>query len=149
MLRTLADSLLVLTISGNVILGLLLVYNHWWVRYNWLTLSAILSVLADFVLQYLHFNTHSAYEPVRQFLFYALWLILDVLVIWEAYRLRNKVVQYCTEVQLGLAILWPMLKRAELHWTAYWLCEFSLIFNVFCIGWFIVIFRKEARYAND
>lgn len=67
-------------------------------------------------------------------------------MIWEAYRLKNRVVQYCTEVQLGLAILYPLLVKAHLLWTAYWFAEFTLAFNVITIGWFIILFKEDSRY---
>lgn len=147
-MRILADIILFLTLSGNVILSLLLVGNRWWIRYNWLTISAIMAILADFAMQFIHFHDHPSFEPLRIFLCYALWPILNILVIWEAFRLGNKVVQYCTEIQLGLLIGWPLIQRAGWHWTAWYVEVISAIFNVFVIAWFITIFRHEAHYES-
>lgn len=145
MLRVLADSLLALTLSGNVILGLMLWRNGWYIRFGWLTASAWLSVLSDLVLQHAKYHVHPHFEPLRQFLFYTVFVMLYVCIIWEGWRWKNKAVEYLTGGELFLLILWLSLRGVK-PWWAYYSQFVAVGFNLVCIIWFIIIFRREAHY---
>lgn len=134
------------SICGNVMLTLLLVGRGYYIRFGWLTLSTALAVAVDALMWWCHTYDHQLFEPLRLFIFYALFWLLNVLVIWEAYRLREPRVQVPVEIQLGLAVVALLTHRFHFPWFTYYLECFSRLFNLCVIVWFISIFSKENRF---
>lgn len=136
----------ILTLCGNVALALFLIGREYYIKYGWLTLSTVLAVLVDTGLWWMHTNHHTLFEPLRLFIFYCLFYMLDALVIWESWRLRDRRVQVPVELQLGLAVIGLLSHRFHFPWFTYYLECFARLFNLCVIAYFISIFSMENRY---
>ncbi|HEY3620744.1 MAG TPA: hypothetical protein VGK96_28405 [Candidatus Sulfotelmatobacter sp.] len=147
MLLRLALLVWILSLIGNVVLALFLVCWRYYIQWGWLTISTIAAVFCDFLLFKCHFLYNPAYEHLRFFIFYVLFWVLDALVIWEAYRLRNKLVQTLVEIQLGLALAGMLLKHLPFPWTAYYLELFARFFNLIVIVLLLNMFHRRSDYA--
>jgi len=137
----------IVTLFANTILTLLLIFNGWYVRYGWLTLTCLLAVVADGVMWWCHTYTHSLYEPLRLFIFYFLFYALDALVIWEAWRWNNRRVRLPMEILLGVSLVVIATKKADLLWVTYFLECGLRWFNMLITLYFISQFRREAKYV--
>ena len=138
----------IVTLIGNVVLSLLLVAHQFYIRFGWLTLSTVLAVLVDFLLWWCHTYNHILYGPLRLFIFYALFWLLNVLVIWESWRLAERRVRIPVEIQLGIALGCLLAQRFDFpHFTYYFEC-FARGFNLLVIAYFINIFSKENRFYD-
>ena len=136
------------SLLGNAILLFLLSWREWYIRYNWLTISVAASIVVDLLLMRAHSQSHPLYEPIRIFVFYALFYVLDVAVIWEAWRLRDKRVRVPVEIQLALSLTALLAKHTQFVLVAYFIeCSLRWI-NLCVIIWFISIFRKEIDYGR-
>src|SRR5271170_7924815 len=136
----------ILTLIGNVVLSLFLVAQNYYIRFGWLTVSAVAAVAADGLLWWCRANNYALYEPIRLFIFYALFWILNVLIIVEAWKLGERRVRIPVEIQLGLAIAGLLTHRFDFPWFAYYFECFTRFFNLCVIIYFITIFSQENRY---
>ena len=136
----------ILTIIANVVLALFLIGHYYYIRFGWLTVSATASVGADFLLWWCHANNHALYEPIRLFIFYALFWILDVLIIWEAWKLREGRVRIPVEMQLVLAIIGLLTHRFYFPWFTYYFECFARFFNLGVVIYFVSIFSRENKF---
>jgi len=138
----------ILTLVGNVVLALFLVGQRYYVRFGWLTISTVLAVAVDALLWWCHVYTHTLYEPLRLFIFYALFNILNILVIWESWKLGERRVRVPIEIQFGLAMVALLAHHGNFPWFTYYFECFTRLFNLIVIVWFITIFSKENRYER-
>lgn len=138
----------ILTLIGNVTLALFLVAQCYYIRLGWLTVSAVVSVAVDFLLWWCHANNHALYEPLRLFIFYALFYLLNALVIWEAWKARERRVRIPVEIQLGLAVVGLLAHRFHFPYFTYYLECFSRLCNLCVIVFFVTIFSKENKFHD-
>jgi hypothetical protein len=136
----------ILTICGNVALALFLVAHSYYIRFGWLTVSTTLAVAVDALLWWCHTYNHHLYEPLRLFIFYCLFWMLNGLVIWEAWRAREPRVQIPVEIQLGLALVGLLTHRFHFPWFSYYFECSARIFNLCVIAYFVSIFSKENKF---
>lgn len=133
------------TLFGNAILLLLLTWREYYIRYNWLSISVAVSIVVDMLLLKAHTQSHPLYEPLRIFIFYGVFYILDVAVIWEAWCLRDKRVRIPVEIQFAVSLAALLAKHTQFVWGAYFIeCSLRWI-NLLVILFFCWTFRTENR----
>ena len=75
----------IVTVAANVVLALLLFGREYYIRFGWLSASTVISVAVELgLLWWCHTNNHILYEPLRLFIFYCLFYLLNALIIFEA-----------------------------------------------------------------
>jgi hypothetical protein len=136
----------ILTLIGNVTLALFLVAQSYYIRFGWLTASTVIAVAVDALMWWCHTYNHHLFEPVRMFIFYALFWLLNVLVIFEAWKLGERRVRIPVEIQLGLAIVGLLAHRFHFPFFTYYFECFTRFFNLCVIIYFVTIFSQENRY---
>ena len=131
---------------GNVSLALFLFGRQYYIRFGWLTLSTALAAIVDALLWWCHTYNHPLYAPLRLFIFYCLFWMLNVFVIWEAWRLREPRVQFPVEAQLLLALIGLVIHRFHAPYLIYYYECGTRIINLCVIVWFVSIFSKENKF---
>lgn len=135
-----------MTPVSNVGLCFLLVFRGWSGRLQWMTLWTALAVAADALFWSLHATHHSLYAPLRIFAQYWLFNILMGLVIFEAWRVGVKWLEYLVGIQLAMSFV---ALYAHLHgdrWAVYYIECFNVTFNLLGIWYCAYRFRGENRY---
>jgi hypothetical protein len=134
-----------MTLIGNIILSLVMLWRGYWVRYGWLLTWAILSVLADVFIQNIHSQHHSLYAGLLD-LTYWLFIILKILVFFESWLLKNGRVFIPILFQSGMDLIAHVVHQTDFRWT-YWYMECGLRFtNLLIIYWFILLFKEEPKH---
>ena len=135
------------TAIGNVILSILLFARKYYIRYGFLLLWCISSVLIDGLALYGMIKGASLYPHYWLFIRYLLTFAIEALVIFEAFRWREWRVEYPVSIQLFLGILSLVLTNS-LHygWAVYYFECFTRFFNMGTILWMVFIFSKEFRH---
>ncbi|MDE2101611.1 MAG: hypothetical protein KGL39_30475 [Patescibacteria group bacterium] len=135
-----------LTVLGNLFLALTLIHRQHFIRYGWLTLSAVLAVLADAALSFIY---RTSYYPPTIVTLRFLWLAVNGMVILEAFTLKNHLVQYVTEAVTVVEIFLLVAKKAGFLWTVYYV-ECGLRYaNLAIIALLVISFSKEPFYELE
>jgi hypothetical protein len=135
-------------IIGNLILVWLLIWHGWIGRLQWLSITTGLAVLVDCLAYFIHGFDHKLYEPLRVFVIYWMFPILELLCAWEAAWVGFKWLEWLMLVQVGLAVIGGL---AHLHgdpWPIYRLEIFADWVDVAGIMLCVWMFRGEANYER-
>lgn len=92
-------------IIGNVILVVLLLWREWYSRLPWFTFMSALAVVIDCLAYFIHGFDHSLYNPLRIFMIYWLFPILEFICAWEAFRVRLKWLEWLMLIQVAVALV--------------------------------------------
>ncbi len=141
------DIIVAFGIIGNIIIVLLMLYRGWAGRLQWFAIMTALAVLVDCLCYFIHGFDHQLYAPLRVFMLYWLFPILEAVCAWEAHWVGIRWLEKLMLVQVGLAVIALL---AHLHgdsMTVYRLEMFIIYVNLAGIIWCISKFRKEANYA--
>jgi hypothetical protein len=137
------------TIIGNLILMWLLIWQGWSGRLQWFTVMTALAVLVDCLCYFIHGFQHALYAPVRIFVIYLMFPLLEAVCAFEAWRVGFKWLEWLMLIQVGLAIITLL---AHLHGdsrTVYELEIYATYVNLAGIIVCILMFRNEANYARQ
>lgn len=135
------------TVCSNVILALLLVGLKHYVRYGFLTLWCVSSVLIDFLAGWGHSHGISLYPAFWLFVRYVFTFAIETVVILEAFKWRERRVEYPVSAQLFLGIVSLVITHTLSYgWSVYYFECFTRVFNLAVIVWMLFIFHQEPRY---
>ncbi len=79
-----ADIIVAITLIGNVFIVLLLLHRGWSGRLQWFTVTTALAVLVDCLFYFIHGFDHKMYGPLRVFVVYWMFPLLECVCAWEA-----------------------------------------------------------------
>ena len=136
-----------LTSAANVILGLLLLFNGYYVRYSWLFFSCVFSVIVD-MFGYFALTRDSAHYDLIFRLVYLAMIGINILIIWESFKLNDLRVRVPIEIELGMELVTFLAVKTEFHMAAYDMQCGLRVVNLLVIFWLIWIFRKEPFYET-
>lgn len=137
-----------ITLCGNVILALLLTGLRHYIRWGFLLLWTISSVAIDFIGWYGQYH-HSInlYPQFWLFTRYAWTFVIEAVVIVEAFKWRERRVEYPVSAQLFLGIVGlVILHSLKYCWPVYYFECFTRLFNLSVIIYMLSIFAKEPQY---
>ena len=136
----------VLTMIGNTILVLLLVWRGWSARLQWLTITSLLAVAADFIWFFL--NTISAwlYDESRIIVVYWFFQVLFGLIVFEAWKANVKGLERLFVVQFSSSLICLFAHQHGYTHAVYQMENCNTVLNLLGIIWCIFRFRGEPRY---
>ncbi len=126
------------TVAVNVILALLLVSRNHFLRHKWLTLWAVLSVLADPLLWFIHSELHPAYDFSLR-LSDLLFIGLKLAIVFN----ERPLIRMPIELQLGIELAAYLVQRAGLLWPAYLMICGLRIYSLLVLCWIVFLFKGE------
>jgi hypothetical protein len=135
----------ILTVIGNFSLAMILLWRGWYIRYSWLFMACLYSVMCDAIEWYSRTYDSPHYPELwRVILFIALGF--NFAIIWESFCNKNMRVCIPVEWQLGIELIAFLAEKAQFLWIAYYIQCFLRVSNLAMIVWFIWIFRGEPFY---
>ena len=135
----------IITTLANVVLALFLVGFRHYIRWGWVTLWTVSSVIIDGFAWWAYFHT-STYPQFWTFNRYVLTPLIESCVIWEAFKWREPRIRVPVEFQLGLVVIGLLMHRLLTPWGVYYLECFSRFVNLGVIAWLCSYFCEETRY---
>lgn len=143
---TQADVLVISTIAGNASLCLLLLWRGWSGRLGWFTFMTGLAGVMDCLFHFIHDFSHYLYAPLRIFVVYWMFNVLTALVVYEAWRVRVRWLEWLFSVQLFVSLIALFAHQHGDKATVYWIEMFYVYLNLCGILWCIMKFKGEPRY---
>ncbi len=143
-----AEILVAITLIGNVFIVLLLLHRGWSGRLQWFTVTTALAVLVDCLFYFVHGAIHQMYGPLRVFVVYWMFPLLECVCAWEAALVGVRWLErlMCLQVALSAVTLF-----AHLHgdvFAVYRLEMFVVYVNLAGILFSIYKLRNEVDYAR-